>query len=74
MESTRQSDEPARSNLLGGADEPIGASPSLLSALVRTDQTSVDDEWLGGYSVLSWRRPYNVWFYHTSSDHTCERR
>ena len=32
MESTRQSDEPARSNLLGGADEPIGASPPLLSA------------------------------------------
>ena len=30
MESTRQSDEPARSNLLGGADEPIGASPPLL--------------------------------------------
>ena len=27
MESTRQSDEPARSDLLGGADEPIGASP-----------------------------------------------
>ena len=35
MESTRQSDEPARPNLLGGADEPIGASPPLLS--VRAD-------------------------------------
>ena len=41
MESMRQSDEPGRPNLLGGAVGPIGAS-SVLATAVRTDQTSVD--------------------------------